>query len=178
MNLLDGMLCALLIVLVLLGVLKGLVKIGAALGGLALAVLFAGRLSPVVAQMFAANGLPEGVAAVVAYGVVFLAIILVAAVAAWLVTRGLEAADVGWLNRLLGGVAGLAMGLVAGSGVILGWTALTGPESPSLRHSALAPAVVRGNDWLLATTPEAVKQRFREQRQRLEARWQERPAKP
>jgi hypothetical protein len=42
----------------------------------------------------------------------------------------------------------------------------------------VAPAVVRGNDWLLATTPEAVKQRFREQRQRLEARWQERPAKP
>jgi hypothetical protein len=45
-----------------------------------------------------------------------------------------------------------------------------------LRDSALAPAVVRGNDWLLATTPAAVKQRFREQRQRLETMWRERPA--
>jgi membrane protein required for colicin V production len=176
MNLLDGMLCALLIILVILGVLKGLVKIGATLGGLALAVLFAGRLSPVVGRMFAANGLPEGIAAVIAYGVVFLAIILAAAVAAWLVTRGLEAADVGWLNRLLGALAGLAMGLVVGSGVILGWTALLGPDSVTLRDSALAPAVVRGNDWLLATTPAAVKQRFREQRQRLETMWRERPS--
>ena len=79
MNLLDGMLCALLIVLMLLGVLKGLVKIGATLGGLALAMLFAGRLSPVVARMFSANGLPDGVAAVLAYGTVFLAIIFAAA---------------------------------------------------------------------------------------------------
>jgi membrane protein required for colicin V production len=178
MNLLDGMLCALLIALVVLGAWKGLVKIGATLGGLALAMVFAGHLSPLVARMFVANGLPEGVAAVVAFGGVFLAIILAAALSAWLVTRGLEAANVGWLNRLLGAVAGLALGLVAGSGVILGWTALVGPDSQALRDSALAPAVVRGNDWLLATTPEAVKQRFREQRQRLEELWQGRAVKP
>jgi len=173
-NLLDVVLLAVLGLLALLGVMKGLVKLGATLAGLILAVLFAGRLSPPMAEMFTANGVPEGVAAVAAYGVVAFGIVLAVALAAWLVTHGLEAVDIGWLNRLLGGLAGVAIGVVLGSGVVLGWTAMTGPESPTLIESRLAPIVVRGSGWLLATTPEAVRQRFREQRDRLEALWQAR----
>lgn len=174
MNLLDVVLLAVLGLLALLGVFKGLVKLAATLAGMVLAVLFAGRFSPAMAEMFTANGVPAGVAAVAAYGVVAIGIILAVGLAAWLVTRGLEAADVGWLNRLLGGLAGVAIGVVLGSGVVLGWTAMIGPESSTLITSRLAPVVVRASGWLVATTPEAVRQRFREQRDRLEALWQAR----
>jgi len=173
MNPLDIALAGLLALAALLGVLKGAVRIVAGLAGLLAAGWAAHRFAPVAGRILVDNGAPEGMAGIAAYAVIFAVVVGLFAIAGWLTTRGLAAAALGWVNRLAGAGAGLALGLLLGAALILATAGLLGGNAPLLTQSHLAEPVLRVGGWLAGAAPESVRHRVGRERERLAAAWRE-----
>ncbi|NCO57135.1 MAG: hypothetical protein COW73_09055 [Nitrospirae bacterium CG18_big_fil_WC_8_21_14_2_50_70_55] len=174
MNPLDLALAGLLAFAALLGALKGAARIVASLAGLLTAAWAARRFAPAAGHILIDNGVSETVAGFVGYAAVFALVVVAAATLGWLVTRGLAAAALGWVNRLAGALAGLLLGLLLGAAVILGTATLVGGDAPLLTRSRLAEPVLTGGGWLAAAAPESVRNRVAHERERLTAGWHER----
>ncbi len=67
--------------------------------------LWAPQLAEFLLRSFA---WPQGVCEAVAYGVLFIAIAILLSIAARLITKFLSAVHLGWANRLMGGIFGMA----------------------------------------------------------------------
>jgi membrane protein required for colicin V production len=122
------------------GLLRGLIQEVAGLIGLFLGLLVAGRYYPQLQPQFL--GLVDNPrwAAGLAYGLLFLAAVIVVALAAALVRKFLTLTLMAWLDNLLGGIVGAAKGvLVCAIGLALMQRFV--PDSPFLTKSLLAPYI-------------------------------------
>ncbi len=106
MNWLDIVLIVILIISVISGIVKGLVKTAAALIGLVLGIFIAGRFYEAFASVlsFISN---ENAAHIVAFIIIFLAVIIIVTLAGLILSKLIQAVMLGWLDHLLGGIAGL-----------------------------------------------------------------------
>jgi len=146
----------------LFGLLRGLVRELMALIGwvaaFALATLFAARV---------AGLLPASLGKVGSHVAAFVGILLVvwigAALAGWLVSRLVRAAGLGWPDRVLGAVFGVARGLIVVLVAVMlgGLTAL--PREPEWREAVLSgpleTAVIAAKPMLPAVLAQRVKYR-------------------
>ena len=135
---LDFAVIVILLVSLLLGVWRGLVYEVLSLLGWPLAFvlskLFAGNVAPLMPVV------QESARVAVAYAVVFIAALVVWGVLAWLVSKLVKAAGLGWLDRVLGGL----FGVLRGGLVVLALVWLAGltdiPKQPFWRNAQMSKA--------------------------------------
>ena len=159
MNGFDFAVIAILLVSLLLGLWRGLVYEVLSLMGwpvaFVLSKLFAGDVAPMM------PGAQEAMQITLAYAVVFVAALIVWGALAWLLSRLVKMAGLGWLDRVLGGFFGvLRGGLVV---LVLVWLAgLTDiPKQPFWRTAQTSKAAEDVALLAKAWLPDNIAQRVR-----------------
>ena len=142
MNALDYLLLGLALVSVVTGLIKGFVKELFSLIGVVLAVLLALLLSPEVGIWLERWIGSESAAYAAALIAVFLLTLLLVALLGRITTKVVELAQLGFVNRLLGGGFGFLRALGLGRMVLLGRTLVLDANATILAESRLAPFFV------------------------------------
>ncbi len=114
------------------------------------------------------------VAAVIGYVVVFLAVFIVVGMAGNILVRLVRTVNLGWADRLLGGVAGGAIAIAIAGMALMVLTAMLPEDAPLLKQSRLTPQVLTYTDELLNYIPPEVKTIYDRKRRELTRYWLER----
>ena len=155
--------------LVLLGVLRGLTRLLIGVGALVAAFMrgavpLAGRGIDGARRGDARSG---GYFNLVAYLAIFLGTMLTGALVASVLGRLLKAAMLGWADRLAGGAAGLVAALLAAALVILPVVAYAPSGAAVLRNSVLAPYVTVVADIANHLVPDRLSSQYRDRMESL-----------
>ena len=178
MNGFDNALLVVIGVLTLAGLLKGITRLSISLAAFVAAFYLAARFQPPVAAELAANfGLSEPVAAIAAYAAVFVGTLLAGAFVARVLRRTLQAAMLGWADRLAGAAAGLIAGLLA-AGLVLPVVGRSPAGERLLRESVLAPYAASVAELTQQLLPASATAGYRERMDALRAYWLERRGLP
>jgi membrane protein required for colicin V production len=111
MNWLDIVILALLIASVVVGFISGFIKMIFSLVGLIIGVVLAGQFYTNLAQYLTFMPGDSG-PAITAFIIIFLAVMIAAALLGFLFTKLISAVLLGWLNRLCGALLGLFLGAI------------------------------------------------------------------
>ena len=172
MNGFDIAVTVLTIVLVMLGLLKGIVRILIALAALVVAFILASRLHQPVADALVDSGEgPSAALRLVAYLVIFLGVMLLGGAVAWLSKKLVRAAMLGWADRLAGASLGFVLSAMTTALLILPVVAYTPKGETLLRDSALVPYVAVVADVVNKLAPNDLSRRYRERMKELRRRW-------
>ena len=137
-NLLDIGILLLLACFGVRGLLRGLAREIVGLVGMVLAFFLAGgfqeKIQPYIARLYDS---PEW-APVIAYALIFISVLLGAALLAAILRKFMAVSFTGWLDHLLGGVMGLVKGVLLAT-VIFYLLYRCLPQAPVLADSACAP---------------------------------------
>jgi membrane protein required for colicin V production len=172
-NPLDIILLALVAVSLAAGLFKGLIREVFSLVGLVLGILVALVLAPVVAPTLERVIVIKSAAYAAAFLLLFVATLIVAGLLGALLTRLIEVARLGGMNRLLGGIFGLVRGVLTAMILALGLTLLFDPQTPLLAESRVLPHLEFGARLLAPLLPEGARE---ELLQHLEALPPRKPA--
>jgi len=118
MNWLDGAVMAFAVVLGLMGLKLGLLRAIFMAGGIVVAVILAAQISEPLAAWLTDSVRSEALASIIAYGVVFTAVVSVAWFAGWFFGRVMRLLFLGWVDSIGGAVLGVGAGLLAGGALI------------------------------------------------------------
>lgn len=129
MSWLDIVILAGLALSVIAGFKTGLIKAVLSLAGLIIGVLLAGQFYVPLSQRLGFISNPE-IARVVAFAIILILVMIVAAIIAMVLTRTAEAILLGWLNRLGGAVFGLVSGAILWSAILVAWLKFFGSAQP------------------------------------------------
>lgn len=166
MNNLDILLLLIVALSVLAGLLKGLIREVFSLAGVLLGIILALVFSPQLSE-FLGRWIPyENAAYGAALFVIFTLTILASTLLAHLLTKVLEVAKLGFMNRLLGGAFGILRGGLIGLIVVLGLTLILDPGHEVLKGSRVTPYLALGAKALAPLLPERTRDGLLE---RLEA---------
>lgn len=142
MTVFDLVVFAVVVLSTLFGFARGFMRVVVSLAAWVFAFLLAIHLShPLGAMLPDVAGSPS-VRYIVAFVLIMLAVLLVGALLGWLLYRLVKAIGLGFLDRLLGAVVGIARGvLIVVIGVLVaGWTSL--PQQVWWQNAWLAPPLV------------------------------------
>ncbi|MBP7147339.1 MAG: CvpA family protein [Acidobacteria bacterium] len=146
----------------LYGLFKGLVRIGIGVAGLAitlaLALRFAGTLSESFAGVFAS---PQ-VARAAAFVAIVVVGLLLTALVAWLARKLVAGAQIGWLDRLAGGVVALAGAMLFAGAMLVALTLFVG--APAVERSYVAAVTMRVADAAALVLPSPMADTYHERR--------------
>ena len=174
-NAFDAGFAALLLLLTLIGVVKGLTRLVVGMTALVAAfVVAAARHGQVAAALVGRFEMPALVASAIGYGVVFIGVMLVAALVLPLVRALVRMAMLAWADRLAGAVAGLAGAVLIAGSVVVPVLAYVPAGDRLLAESQLAPYAVVGADAAAALAPAELTDWYRERMRGVQAFWQER----
>jgi membrane protein required for colicin V production len=112
MNWLDIVIIILLVVSIISGIISGFIKTLFSLVGLIIGVVLAGRFYVALAGRLSFIS-DENTAKIVAFIIIFAAVAIIAAILGVIFTKIVSAMSLGWINRLLGGIAGLFLGAIS-----------------------------------------------------------------
>ncbi|MDD4859730.1 MAG: CvpA family protein [Dehalococcoidales bacterium] len=151
MSWLDIALLVALIIPVFTGFSQGLIKSVLSLAGLIVGVLLAGRYHGLLAEQLTFISSPN-IANIVAFAIIAIGVMIIAAVAAALLKGIANAIMLGWVNRLGGAAFGLVLGAVfCGAGLAI-WGKLFGISDP-INNSLLAKLLLDTFPMALALLP-------------------------
>lgn len=153
MNGFDLALLVLLGVLVVVGLLKGLVRILVGLLALVTAFLVASHLHRPLADRLGTLEVAPELLHLAAYLLLFVAVMLAGGVIAWLLRKLLRAAMLGWADRLAGAALGFAAALLASALIVLPLVAYAPGGRTWVASSRLAPYVVAIADLATSVVP-------------------------
>lgn len=173
MNQFDVMLLVLACVLVVLGMLKGLVRILIGLAALIAAFALAARYHQPLAQRFSGLEIGFEPLSLIAYLLIFLGVMLAGGLAAWLMRRLIRAAMLSWADRLGGAALGLLAALLVSALLVLPLVAYSPWSERVLANSRLAPYVTVVADLANVIAPEDLSRRYREGVEGLRQFWRE-----
>ncbi len=174
-NAFDLFLIVLVGLLILTGLLKGLVRLLIGIVALAAAFILAARFhGPAAAAVLGVMDMPASAANLIGYLAIFLGTMLVGALAGRLLRGLLQAAMLGWADRLAGAAAGLVAALLAAALIVLPVIAYVPTGEQLLRNSVLAPYVTRFSDLANALVPEELATQYRERMDALRQSWRQR----
>jgi len=117
-------------------------------------------------------------AKIVGFSVIFVGVMLLGSLLGWLAARLFSLIGLGWLDHLLGGLAGLVRGAVivaAVVAVLLAFTPL--PASAFLAESRVLPYATQVSSVMAEIAPRAIREGFTEQIEKLKQRWLHSPSK-
>jgi membrane protein required for colicin V production len=159
MNPLDIGIAALVAVLALLGLLKGLVRQAASWAGLVLGLVAGWKFGAAVQKPL---GLDFAGGAAASYLLVLLAVYIAVRLAGLLVERWVRATKLSGTDRFLGMLAGAAKGLLLAVLLAFFLALLLPRDAPLLRGSRFYPRLAAAAQWMEAAFPEGIRESFRE----------------
>jgi len=151
MNWLDIVILVALAIAAIMGLKFGLIKAVLLLAGIIVGVLLAGHFSGPLGERLTFIS-SEGVAKVVAFAVIMLAVLAAAAIAAALLTWAAKLVMLGWVNRLGGAVVGLLLGALFCGALLAMWVHFLGMAEP-ISESAIATILLDRLPVVLALLP-------------------------
>ena len=139
---------------------RGLIRVVMSLVALIAAVLAAIQFSPVVATMLPALGDNAATRYLAAFALIFIVVALVGALLGWVLSRAIRAIGLGFVDRLLGAVFGVARGvlIVVIAVLLAGLTTL--PREEWWQNALLAPPLVIAALSLRPWLPQALARRL------------------
>lgn len=166
-NVLDVVLVTLVGVAFVYGLMRGFVRIAVGLAGVTLSLAFAFRLADRGPGWFADVFADPSHARLAAFVAVLVGGLLATALVAKVAAKLVQAAEVGWLDRLLGaGIAGVGACFVS-CALLVGMTAFLPPGSDVLRTSRVVPAVLVVVDAAASILPPDMARQYHERREAL-----------
>jgi len=151
MSWLDIVILVAIAIAAFLGLRMGLIKAVLVLAGIIVGVILAGHYSgPLGERLTFIPG--EGIAEVVAFAIILIGVLLIAAVLARLLTWTAKAIMLGWVNRLGGAIFGLLLGAIFCSAFLAMWVNFVGMEK-AIAESAIAPILLDRLPMVLALLP-------------------------
>ncbi len=117
------------------GLKQGIIKAAISLAGMALGVTLASRYYILLARRL--TFIPQNMANIAAFAVIFLATMIVAAIIAKVLSAAISVVMLGWLNRLGGGAFGVLMGGIMCGAALALWIKWRGPNN-IITNSSLA----------------------------------------
>lgn len=158
--------------LVVVGLLNGIIRILVGLAALVVAFVLASRLHQPLADLWVDPGDgPSAPLRLIAYLLIFVAVLLAGGALTWFLRRLLKAAMLGWADRLAGAALGFLAAALATALVILPVVAYTPKGETLLRGSVLAPYITAVSDMVNKVAPEDLSRRYRERMEELRRRW-------
>jgi len=151
MNWLDIVILVVLLIAVVMGLKFGLIKTVLLLAGIIVGVVLAGHFSGPLGERLTFIS-SEGVAKGVAFAVIMLAVLAVAAIVAALLTWAAKVVMLGWVNRLGGAVAGLFLGALFCGALLAMWVHFLG-SAQVIADSAIATVLLDRLPMVLALLP-------------------------
>jgi len=173
MNGFDIFLLAVGCVLVLVGMVKGLVRILIGIAALVTAFVLAAQFHRPLAERLSFVDLPVAPRSLIAYVLIFLGVMLAGGALAYLLRRALTAALLGGADRLGGAALGLIAATMVAALLVLPLVAYR-PDSALLRGSVLAPYVAVVTDWASPLVPEAMSDAYVQRMEDLRRIWRDR----
>lgn len=151
MNWLDTVLIVAIGISAFIGVKKGIIEIALTLGGLVAGIFIAGLFYKPFSQYL--TFIPhEGLARVAAFSIIFIGVMVVAAVLARLLGKAASAIMMGWANRIGGGVLGGILGAIFCGAFLAMWVKFLG-MTQVIAESRIAPILLNQFPRVLALLP-------------------------
>ena len=152
MNWLDIVIIVIAAVFGLVGLWRGAIRTAFGIAGLVLGIILAGRCY----QPFAALLSPGGAswAGIAAYAIILIATMIVAGVIGWIVAKLVHITLLGWLDRLVGGILGVGIGLLLVAAMLAIVSKYLPGSVETISQSALARFLIERFPLLLALLPE------------------------
>lgn len=140
----DWVMLGVVVLSTLLAFLRGVIREVIALGAWVLGLVGAFAFAPIVGDILPDIPGYPAVRYIVAFVLILIAALLAGALIAWPLAKAVRAAGLGFVDRFLGSLFGLARGIV----LLLAFVMVAGltplPRTPWWQHSALAPPLVAG----------------------------------
>lgn len=151
------------------GAWKGFVRIAIGIAGLLLSLAFSLRLAERGPIWFPEIFRSDHLARAAAFLLVLVSGLLLTATLAWFALRLVQAAQIGWVDRLVGGVVGLAGGTLVVSAALVGMVSFLPPGSGTIKHSRSVRAVLAVVDTAANILPPHMNEAYQERRRALDA---------
>ena len=151
MNWLDIVLIIAIGITTFIGLRKGIIKMALTLGGLVLGIFLAGRYYVPFSEYLTLISSPVW-AKVAAFAIIFVGVMVVAAVVAHFLERLASAILLGWVNRLVGAIIGFFVGALFCGAVLAIWVKYLG-VSGAIEGSKIAPILLDRFPSVLALLP-------------------------
>ena len=175
LNAFDVLLLIFVGLLVLLGVLRGLMRLLIGAVALIAAFVLATRFHEQVAvSMVRVVEMTEPTANLLAYLAIFLGTVLAGALVASVLGRLVKGVMLGWADRLAGGAVGFVAALLSAALVILPVVAYAPSGAAMLRDSKLAPYVTAVADIANHLVPDRLSAHYRDRMESLRRYWHQR----
>ena len=158
---LDWVIFLLILFSTMIAVAQGFVKEIFSLAGALIGYVLAAWEYPRVAPWFVKYVSSVWVADIAAFLTIFFCVVLLAGALARIVHWAVSGVGLQWFDRFLGGVFGAVRGIAIAAVLVMAMAAFV-PNSPQLRHSALAPyflVLSRSATWM---APAELRSKFRQ----------------
>jgi membrane protein required for colicin V production len=152
MNWLDIAILVLMLIGTIAGLLTGIIRAILSLAGFVAGFILAGHYYLPFSERL--SFIPQvSVARGVAFAIILIAVMVVAALLALLLERITSAVMLGWVNRLGGAVFGLVTTTITCAALLALWLKFSGTNN-AINGSTLSPILLSGFSTLLALIPE------------------------
>ena len=151
MNWLDIVLIVAIGIATFIGLRKGIIKAALTLAGLILGIFLAGRYYTPFSEKLTLISSP-GWAKVAAFVIIFIGVMVIAAVLARLLERVASVIMLGWANRLVGAILGFVVGSMLCGALLAIWVKYLG-VSGAIAESNIAPILLDRFPKVLALLP-------------------------
>lgn len=148
------------------GLVREIISLLALLGGLILAAFFYASAG----NWFAEFTRTRAIADLLGFLVIFLGVLLLGAISAFLVNRFIKMASLKWVDRLLGACFGFLRGWAIASILALALIAFPVREG-LIARSYLAPFLLAGARAAVLIVPQSLKDKFEQQYQKVLHNW-------
>jgi len=152
MNWLDTVLIILIGVATFIGLRKGIIKMALTLGGLVLGIFLAGRFYLPFSERLILISSPTW-AKVAAFAIIFIGIMVLAAILAHFLEKVASTIMLGWANRLVGAILGFVVGAMFCGAFLAIWVKYLGVTG-AVADSRIAPVLLDQFPKVLALLPD------------------------
>ena len=151
MNWLDIVIVVVIGITTVIGLMKGIIKMALTLGGLVLGIFLAGRYYVPFSEHLTLISSPTW-AKIAAFAIIFVGVMIAAAVLAHFLEKAASAILLGWVNRLIGAIIGFFVGAFFCGAVLAIWVKYLGFTN-AIEASNLAPILLDRFPSVLALLP-------------------------
>ncbi len=152
MNWLDIVIIVILAVSIFTGLRAGIIKAALSLAGLIAGVLLAGHYHIAFSERLSFISAPT-VAKIVAFAIILIGVMIIAAILARLLNWAISAVMLGWVNRIGGAIFGLVMGAIFCGALLAIWIKYSGINA-TITESTLATILLDRLPIVLGLLPD------------------------
>lgn len=157
------------------GLWKGFVRIAVGIGGLAVTLAFALRLAARGPDWFGSILASDEVSRAAAFVLIVVAGLVATSLLAWLASKLVRSAEIGWLDRLLGAGVASVGSLLLLCALMVGVTTFVPSASGWTSGSRLMPVMLAMSDQAARILPDELERIYRSHRQRMSSGYRNLP---